>query len=101
MHRQMPVKQRTMSQSMGAWKHKLEEMRSRPELSNSMKQNQRSMAIVLLAYACAMPPKRAEVGNLQIFATEPMQEELADAPNHIVLDTALMRRTKQAQDVQA
>jgi hypothetical protein len=52
------------------------------------------MAIMLLAYACAMPPKRAEVGSLKIFATEPTHEELANAPNHIVLDTALMRITK-------
>ena len=55
---------------------------------------QKSMVKVLLAYACTMPPKRAEVGGLRVFSTDPTLDEKAESPNHIVLDAALMRVTK-------
>ena len=38
-----------------------------------------------------MPPKRAEVGGLRVFPTEPTPEEKTESPNHIVLEAALMR----------
>ena len=43
-----------------------------------------SQAVLLRAYICSMPPKRAEVSTIAIFQTEPT------APNYIVLDAATM-----------
>jgi hypothetical protein len=37
-----------------------------------------------------MPPKRAEVGTLYLFDTEPQADEKEAFPNYIVLDRALM-----------
>ena len=79
---------------MAEWKQKLEQMKSQPNLSDARKRLQSSMVKVLLAYACTMPPKRAEVGGLRVFPTEPTLDEKAESPNHIVLDAALMRVTK-------
>ncbi len=49
-----------------------------------------SLALLFLTYACCMPPKRAEVGTLYIFDTEPKPEDKKAHPNHIVLDSCLM-----------
>ena len=51
---------------------------------------QSSQALVLLAYFCSMPCKRAEVGTVAIFETMPTAEQAAAEPNYIVLDAAIM-----------
>ena len=79
---------------MAEWRQKLEQMKSQPDPSDGKKRMQHIMVKVLLAYACTMPPKRAEMGGLRVFPTEPTPEEKTESPNHIVLDAALMRVTK-------
>ena len=74
---------------MAEWRQKLEDMKSQPHPSDARKRLHNSMVKVLMAYACTMPPKRAEVGGLRVFSTDPTLDE-----NHIVLDAALMRVTK-------
>ena len=79
---------------MAEWRQKLEQMKSQPDPSDGKKRMQHSMVKVLLAYACTMPPKRAEVGGLSFFPTEPTPENKTESQNYIVLDAALMRVTK-------
>ena len=51
---------------------------------------QQSMALTFVAYACLLPPKRAEMGTLRIFDNPPSVAERAATPNHIVLSNATM-----------
>jgi hypothetical protein len=44
----------------------------------------KSQAFLLLSYACAFPPKRADLGSLRIFPSEPSEQERNEHPNHIV-----------------
>jgi hypothetical protein len=41
-----------------------------------------------------MPPKRAEVGTIRVFPTQPSEADVALTPNFIVMDSALMRITQ-------
>jgi len=46
----------------------------------------KSQSFLLLSYACAFPPKRADLGSVRIFrGSEPSEEERNEHPNHIVL----------------
>jgi hypothetical protein len=50
---------------------------------------QKSLALVLLTYAVSMPPKRAELGAVKVFQTQPDDEdELKAAPNRLIVDQA-------------
>ena len=41
-----------------------------------------------------MPSKRAEVGTIHVFPTQPSEADVALTPNFIVMDSALMRITQ-------
>jgi hypothetical protein len=74
-----------------AWFDKFEHMCADPDAHAT---RDSSMALLLMAYACSMPPKRAEMGTVILLNTEPTPDEAATAPNHITLDTGIMRLTK-------
>lgn len=73
------------------WTSKFEKLCSEPDAHSTA---DASMAHVLMAYACTMPPKRAEMGTVVIFKNEPTPEEASSAPNHIITATGIMRLTK-------
>jgi hypothetical protein len=77
---------------MDHWRNKLSELQSQPADPHSTRQQ--SMSLVFLAYACALPPQRAEVGSIRVFKAHPSPPELAAAPNHVIMDSAVMRITK-------
>ena len=55
----------------------------------------KSQALVLFAYACTMPPKRAEMGAVRIFLTRPDDPaDLAPFPNHIIVSESVLRLTR-------
>jgi hypothetical protein len=76
---------------MDSWTQRLQVMKKDPDPHATL---QSSMRFVFLAYACSMPIKRCEIGSLRIFKAEPSADELAAAPNYIVMDKALMRITR-------
>jgi hypothetical protein len=52
---------------------------------------QKSLALVLLTYAVSMPPKRAELGAVQVFQAQPSSDkELIAAPNRLIVDQAIL-----------
>jgi hypothetical protein len=73
------------------WASKFEQLCSQPDAHSTA---DASMAHVLMAYACTMPPKRAEMGTVVVFKKAPTPKEASSAPNHIILDTGIMRLTK-------
>ena len=44
-----------------------------------------SQIIVWITYTCTVPPKRADLGALRVFDSEPSKEEIERHPNHVVL----------------
>jgi hypothetical protein len=70
------------------WHEKLKELEAAGDPHASL---QSSLRLVFFAYACTMPPKRAEVGGIRIFETEPNEAEMAAEPNHMVMDSSIMR----------
>ena len=44
-----------------------------------------SQIIVWITYTCTVPPKRADLGALRVFDSEPSEEEIERHPNHVVL----------------
>ena len=44
-----------------------------------------SQIIVWITYTCTVPPKRADLGALRVFDSEPSKDEVERHPNHVVL----------------
>ena len=44
-----------------------------------------SQIIVWITYTCTVPPKRADLGALRVFDSQPSEEEVERHPNHVVL----------------
>jgi len=76
---------------MAAWRPKLEELLAASDPHSTV---EKSMAILFMAYACMIPPKRAEVGGIRVFETAPAEQEAAQWPNHVILSDSEMRITK-------
>ncbi len=76
---------------MREWHEKLQELLSVEDPHATLLA---SMAVTFLAYACSMPPKRAEVGGICVFMTEPTEEDVARAPNRIIMDRSEMHITE-------
>ena len=73
------------------WHDKFKEMQAVDEPHSTL---DKSMALLFMAYATCMPPKRAEVGTIRVFQTPPTAEQVASSPNYIILDAAVMHVTK-------
>lgn len=73
--------------SMDEMRQKLSELSSGEDPHATRKQ---SLSLLVLMYACCMPPKRAEVGTVRIFQTEPEPHLKGLYPNYIVMDQSMM-----------
>jgi hypothetical protein len=76
---------------MQEWHDQLKELESAEDPHATL---QASLRLVFLAYACTMPPKRAEVGGIRIFETDPTEEQMAEVPNYMVMDRSVMHITR-------
>ena len=77
---------------MADWQAAFEELQRAPGAHDTLAKSQ---ALVLLAYACTMPPKRAEMGTVRIFQARPDDPaNLALFPNHIILAESVLRVAK-------
>ena len=88
-----PVSDRQKSNyvPLPAWREQLSKLRQGTDPHST---RQGSMSLLFLTYACCIPPKRAEVGTIHIFAKEPSVLEVDAWPNYIIMDRCLMRVTK-------
>lgn len=79
---------------MAEWRVALDLLAKGEDPHSSLKKSQ---AFLLLSYACAFPPKRADLGSVRIFrafqGSEPSEEERNEQPNHIVLVEGEARMT--------
>jgi hypothetical protein len=50
-----------------------------------------SQAAVLIAYLAFIPPKRAGMGCVNVFASDPTPEQVAQHPNSLTLDSGTLR----------
>ena len=73
---------------MDEWRQCLEQQLTAAEPHATLRD---SMTVLFLAYACTMPPKRAEIGTLRIFNHHPTAQEQEANPNYIVLSDAVMQ----------
>ena len=80
---------------MADWQAAFEELRRAPDAHGTLVKSQ---ALLLFAYACTMPPKRAEMGSVRIFGeaslADPKPQNTTQHPNHIVLADAILRLTR-------
>ena len=70
-----------------SWDQKLDERLAEPDPHASLAKCQGTLFI---AYVSAVPTKRCEMGCVKIFASDPTPQEVAESPNHVVLDRACM-----------
>ena len=67
---------------MDEWHQRLKKLQEEGDCHSTL---QGSMSLFVLAYACSMPSKRAEVGTIHVFPTQPSEADVALTPNFIVM----------------
>ena len=78
--------------SMADWQAAFDRLRHTPGAHSTLSKSQ---ALVLFAYACMMPPKRAEMGAVRIFQARPTDTtDLTTFPNHIIMSESVLRLMK-------